>query len=135
MKSWSKFLIIPFMSLLIIHILFYSMNIPYSSNSWLSVIAIILQFLSVIIVPFSMLRLAPAHPYIATTCYMSLLWALMYSSHIYLNNYVFLQQGLSVIWSGVFWSISAMSIYFFYFDLHFQSHSVEHNTDPSTIHK
>ena len=89
MKSWSKFLIIPFMSLLIIHILFYSMNIPYSSNSWLSVTAIILQFLSVIIVPFSMLRLAPAHPYIATTCYMSLLWALMYSSHIYLNNYVF----------------------------------------------
>ena len=135
MKSWLKFLIVPFLSLLTIHFLFYAVNIPYSSDSWLSITVITLQFLSVIIVPFSMLRFAPLHPYIATTCYMSLLWTFMYTSHIYLNSSAFLQQGLSVIWSGVFWSIAAVSIHCFSFDTHFQPNTLKHTTDPSSTHK
>ena len=135
MKSWRNFLIFPLILLLIINTFFSLVNISYSTNSWLSITAVVFQCLSFIIVPFSMLRLAPTHPYIATTCYMSLLWALMYIARIYLNNETFAQQGLSLVWSGVFWTISAMSIYFFYIDPHFQHHVIEHNTHTSRNQK
>ena len=135
MKSWSKFLIFPLILLFIINTFFNLVNVPYSTHSWLSITAVVLQCLSFIIVPFSMLRLAPSHPYIATTCYMSLLWAVMYIARIYLDNEAFAQQGLSFIWSGVFWTISAMSIYFFYIDPHFQYRNIEHNSHSSRSHK
>ena len=120
MKRWSKFFIVPLISLFILSIFFSLVDVQYSSNSMLSISAIAIQFLSFIIVPFSMLRLAPVHSYLATLIYMTVLWILMYLGRFVLNNESLLQDGLSLLWGGVFWTMAAMAIYFFYFDSHFQ---------------
>ena len=105
MKRWSKFFIAPLISLFTLSIFFGLVNVQYSSNSMLSISTIAIQFLSFIIVPFSMLRLAPSRPYLATLCYMSGLWILMYLGRYFLNNESLLQGGLSLLWGGVFWTL------------------------------
>ena len=133
MKIWSKFFLWPMLCFIGMSAFFTFFEVQSSTESFLRISAIIIQFLSFIIVPFTMLRLAPKHPYISTISYMIALWLLIYIVRNYWNHESFLQQGLSFIWAGVFWTVSAISIYFFYFDTQFQPYQTKTTSRSSQI--
>jgi len=114
MKTWTKFIGIPLMILISINGFLNFTELQFSSDSIFSIFIVIFQFLIFIIVPYSMLTLAPQHPYRATLCYMSILTSLIYVMRTDLYNQPFYQQGLFLLAGTSFWTMTAIAIYFFY---------------------
>lgn len=128
MKTWFKFITIPFILLIIIYLVSHFSNFEFSSASVFSLLFVVFQFLVFIIIPYSMLRLAPKYPYIATLSYMAILWAIIYLTQFTKGSQGFYQESLYFILCFIFWTITAITIYTFYDLPRFQikKHHVDH---------
>jgi len=114
MKTWTKFIGIPLIILTFINVFLNFTELQFSSDSIFSISIVIFQLLIFIIVPYSMLALAPQHPYISTLCYMTVLASLIYFTRMDIYNQSFYQKGLFLLSGMTFWTITAIAIYFFY---------------------
>lgn len=114
MKTWLKFIFIPFILLIIIYLVLKFSSFEFSSASIFSLLFVVFQFLVFIIVPYSMLRLAPKYPYIATLIYMTILWTFIYHNRFAKDSQGFYQESLYFILCFIFWTITAIAIYTFY---------------------
>lgn len=85
-RSWERFFIIPALFLFCLSILI-NILIFFISDGFNSIPAVIILLLIIFIqVPYSMLKLAPNHNYIATTSYMLLFWGII-QLHLFITNY------------------------------------------------
>lgn len=114
MKTWTRFLLIPFITLIVISMTLNFADIQFAKDSMIAILLITFQCLAFVTVPYLMLVFAPKRPYVSTLCYMAVLLGFMFTLRITFSNVAFYQQGIYLSLCALFWTTSAISIHFFY---------------------
>ncbi|AXY56586.1 hypothetical protein CDG60_08410 [Acinetobacter chinensis] len=122
MKSWAKFIFIPLISYSLFSIITTLFGFQPSIDSITSILVLLFSLIALIIIlPYAMLRLAPKAPYLATFCYMSVLWGIFCAVRYYFLQQSFVQDMQPFIWSGLVIMLLAMGFYFFFQDPRFKT--------------
>jgi hypothetical protein len=121
MKTWTKFIFIPFAAYLLINTLVFMFGYTPSKVFSIMTLFALLSMLFLISIPqYLMLRLAPKAPYISTLSYVFILGGLISLARSYLLNHNFNQLDLSIFVVLLFSTLLTMGFYFFFQDPRFK---------------
>lgn len=121
MKTWTKFIFIPFAAYLLINTLVFMFGYTHSKVFSIMTLFALLSMLFLISIPqYLMLRLAPKAPYISTLSYVFILGGLISLARSYLLNHNFNQLDLSIFAVLLFSTLLTMGFYFFFQDPRFK---------------
>lgn len=121
MKTWTKFIFIPFAAYLLINTLVFMFGYTHSKVFSIMTLFALLSILFLISIPqYLMLRLAPKAPYISTLSYVFILGGLISLARSYLLNHNFNQLDLSIFAVLLFSTLLTMGFYFFFQDPRFK---------------
>lgn len=110
MRSWRKFVFIPLIIWLIWSAMLWSFDIQKLAYSYYDASITILAWIPLIAMPYTMLKYAPQHEYIATLIYMLAFKGLLI---LIMAQFNFGQFQISNLYSSLIFSAIAMLIYAF----------------------
>ena len=113
MKDWLKFIFLPLFLFIILSSLIYLISLISIENKVLQILIQLISSLSIILIPYSMLRLAPTYAYTLTLIYMLGIATTIMLIQAYFS---FAQLDYKFIYISLFWIVCAIAIHFFYTD-------------------